>query len=701
MKWLRTWLPSAKRRPVARKNRIQLTLTRLESRDNPSVPSLLLNVPALVPILGPGYSETHLHTESFSHTATLDETGSGDAGTYTLDVVGETLSRDTATGSGGDITSASGALTTDVTYHLIIHGVHTQSGDEVVDESYTQTGSATESHSVTYDPQSQGGNTVQYDGDYTLTWSLSWSGVVSDGALSFTSLSYVRSEQTDYHMHIENGNGGFTDQRISTGSDINETGSGTEATYTGQSWWEEHDHTHSPGLSGGPDGPPSGPPNDSYYDNSWSLLVSGTGQLGTTPLEYDIPWKAEESTAASFAFHGVTVDAGTLTENATYTEGRLDINSFATTSHSSDLSDVIEDEPAIPDSGTGSENYHKDEIYAYTNDTTGSGSYVNAVYSADFHVDQVASDSAHNILTVEGDHTVGTTDEGEPYDLTFNYRSDQTTNATYTISFDYHDSNDRSSVLSSAYSFQEGSLTNVRHWGTRNGTGFDESTTNVESGNNSFTITGDNVPINSSLLPEAYPFTNGGQGQFLASYGTLIAPLPPLPPDIWYVQNVPNPVFIYNAKIKAIGNKALQKTAKTAGNLWVMLEMENKWTLGQKPNMADTFTFVGKGKTFGIAVGKDSEVGKAMAAAVKAATAQGFSNVTTTEDAQITYFVEPAPAGALGRSGKCVCLYKIIVNVTGTKNGVQRTTAWTPVEGDFWFIDDNLKTKDLTDNYGP
>jgi hypothetical protein len=160
-----------------RKNRAILEVMELERRVNPSVPVGLLDVPSL--LLGPihngdgtlGYKETHTIQKSFSHAITLDESGTGSSGTYTLDVVGSAHATNTASGGGGLVSSTSGHLTSDISYHIVIDGSYSDYGFTVDSESYTETGFVAEDHTVTYLPTSDG-TVSAYDGTYTRTWSL-------------------------------------------------------------------------------------------------------------------------------------------------------------------------------------------------------------------------------------------------------------------------------------------------------------------------------------------------------------------------------------------------------------------------------------------------------------------------------------------------------------------------------------------------
>jgi hypothetical protein len=212
MERLKTWPGTARaNRRRARPRRPALALMQLEQRLTPSVAPGLLNVPDLswwqsAPDLSRGYVETHTLTRSFALTLTLDESGSAASGTYTLDILGETHQQDQVSGA-GDYVSSSGTLTADATYHSVISGRHTPTGDVVDSQTYSESGTATEIHAVRTGPipENDDRRVYDYDGNETVQWDLSWSAVVAGGALSFTSFSNVHSDDVTWHFHVTSG----------------------------------------------------------------------------------------------------------------------------------------------------------------------------------------------------------------------------------------------------------------------------------------------------------------------------------------------------------------------------------------------------------------------------------------------------------------------------------------------------------------
>lgn len=224
----------------------------MERRENPSVPAGLLDVPSLLlgPNLdqgeGPGYQESHTINKSFSHTITLDESGTGSSGTYTFDVVGSAHATDTASGWGGLVNSASGRLTIYISCHIVIHGNYSAYGFTVDSESYIETGFVAEDYTMTYLPTSDG-TVNSYDGTYTRTWSLSWSGSVTNGVLSLNSLSYTDSWAQHWHSHTSYSDGSYWDSVMDSDVNVSESGSGTQAAYNGSQSWHEQTHSYVPG----------------------------------------------------------------------------------------------------------------------------------------------------------------------------------------------------------------------------------------------------------------------------------------------------------------------------------------------------------------------------------------------------------------------------------------------------------------------
>jgi hypothetical protein len=469
----------------------------------------------------------------------------------------------------------------------------------------------------------------------------------------------------------------YWDSHVETGASVDETGSGTGASYTGATWYESHDHSHYPY-----------PPYDDYSDESWSHPDSGAVPLDRTALTAPVTWKAEEPTAANFSWHGESQLSGALTETATrHDMYRLEVNSFQTTSHDSDMGHLIEDEPGVPDSGDGAENYHKDETLTGVNDTTGSGSYLNSTYSADFHVTEFASMDAHDVLTITNDYSTGLDEDGQPFQMTSNYTGDRTTNGTYTNDFDYHDANDGPRLLNSTYSSGANSRTDFHLWGVRNGAAFDDTDSQYESGGPSFGIPGDAVPIESPVLYQAYPYTRPDSSGFLVAYGG--ADRPPPAASVGLLQSGVGrlPQAYYNYRIQQIGEDAKKKVANQNAQRYVMLEVN------MTQRLTGSFT-IDKPATWSQAVGKSKAYDKAVAAAEKWAKGRGWTGITVTPYVDMTYYVEPGQPGQ-NRSGRCVVEYWIRIKVNGTVGGRPTSAIYDVVYGNLWFIDDNLKTMNL------
>jgi hypothetical protein len=226
MKSHSSWLGTSQGRKRKRSPdlRSRLTVTALERRDNPSIPAGLLDVPLLYWNAGStsGYTETHNVNKSFAHTVTLVQFGSGTEGTFVLEITGEAHATDEVSGSGGYVT-ATGTLTTDISYHIIVGGQYSSGAFTVTSQSYTETGST----ALTYD-MSVGGfwypnptptHYNPYDGYSNHSWNVSWAGTVTDGALSFTSFSYGESFEEYWHRRNYYPGDVYVDDQVSTGFD--------------------------------------------------------------------------------------------------------------------------------------------------------------------------------------------------------------------------------------------------------------------------------------------------------------------------------------------------------------------------------------------------------------------------------------------------------------------------------------------------
>jgi hypothetical protein len=674
------WARANRRR--AHPRRPALALMQLEQRLTPSVAQGLLNVPMLSwwhdPVGSQGYVETHTLTRSFSHTITLDENGSAASGTYTLDIVGEAHSRDDVSGAGAAAVS-SGTLTTDVTYHTVISGRHTPGGDVLDSETYSETGSATETHAVTLTPPT---DTVYDDGSETVQWDLSWSAVVAGGALSFTSFSNVHSDDVTWHHHID-APAGSSDEQIHTGYENTETGSGgSQETYDGHAWWEVHEWWS--------DRPP--------FDYTSDTPASGTVDLDTTVQAPPIPWPAEDPAATGFVWHGVTELGGTLTETATFVADdfyRLDVGSFSSTSHALSLAHLIEDEPSVPDSGTGQENYHKDQTYAYSDDTAGGGSYLGNHFAADFHPVEAGSASAHNTLTVSGDQTSGTDEyDGEPYTMLFNYSGESSAHNTTTNRLDYQDGDAGAVLLGESFQYADGGHRDTHYWGVRNGEGFDgtfpDDQPDSEGG---LTVPGTATPITPADLYNCYPYENRDSDVFFAMWGDGSMPAPRTTTVMGRAGALQN---WYNREVQRIGEQAMAKVA----NL-VTFRQSVMLDIGDHNNRASgRFTVAGKGDTFAIGIGRSKDLDKSVkkwTEVLKGIKCDDGSIRVVSKDVVIDYAVLNPEMNP--RSGRCVVGYRINIQFAATRNGrpiPPDRLLFDGIQGNGFFDDDNLKTRDLT-----
>jgi hypothetical protein len=640
------------------------------------------------------WTETHAPVRSFNDTLTLDEAGSGESGTFTVDMIGAYHSADIVTGSGVGVLEAGGTVGTDVHYHLVLTGHHDDTGNVIDTVTYSETGTSTANEGLTYTTTSYNGDefTNELDATYNQSWSVLYTAVFADGTWTVT--GYTANPATVVHWHTrtdDNQAGSYSEITVDTGFQDSESLAGPNSfAYMGDCWWDEHTHSHVPDPNGGP-------PTDYYGDNPSDAPFSGTAPLDPfAPDPSLVPWRAETPTAVDFTFHGVDTTNGRLTESAVYTNGQTDVPSYDVTGTESESDHLVEDEPSLPDSGL--ENYHKDRTYGADTTTTGSGSVVGGVYSGDYQVDRNRTDGADNVLDVRDSETSGTDDDGNPFDLLFNSRTEQVTNGSYQVTHDYMDNDAGTTLTGSNYTYSDGSTIADHQWGTLNGDPYDDSNTHTEAGSDSFPWPAEPGPIDTTIPIPVAPI-----GVPFAQCGGQTPPPPPIPGGVLFGGGPTEPLLhlpqeYYNHKIQKIGEDEKLKVGRTVAQMSVMQEMNLAAQSGDPMYSSGTFTKVNNGLTFAQAVGKDSDLDKRIDTAKENFEALGWTGAATTVDVKISYAVQPAAAGQ-DRSGKCVIQYQFIVNVTGTtKSGKAVSVVGdATLGGAGWFVDDNLKTATLTD----
>ena len=105
-------------------NKARLAAESLENRENPAVPVGLTDVSILFPggLLSSDYIENHSVTRNEANTVTLDQSGTGAAGTFNIDV-------------------ANGTGSTQFSYHLTMSGQFANGVYTVTSETYNEIGS--------------------------------------------------------------------------------------------------------------------------------------------------------------------------------------------------------------------------------------------------------------------------------------------------------------------------------------------------------------------------------------------------------------------------------------------------------------------------------------------------------------------------------------------------------------------------------
>ena len=116
----------------------------------------------------------------------------------------------------------------------------------------------------------------------------------------------------------------------------------------------------------------------------------------------------------------------------------MDVNSFSTTSHTSDSGHVVDDEPGTPTSGT--ELFHRDETSGYGVDVVGSGSYTGGSANATYNGVEVGTLVTANNYTRNFGVSTGYYDDGEAFSLDSHYSDFSNDTGTLVITHAYADS---------------------------------------------------------------------------------------------------------------------------------------------------------------------------------------------------------------------------------------------------------------------
>lgn len=555
-----------------RKGFVRLGVESLERRDNPALPA---GVGGFLPLMdvyaiGGGYTETHTSTSDFHSTVSVDESGSGQSGTFAIVISGQAHGTDVGNGSGNGYVVA-GSASGDLTYHAVYHG-HNDNGMLVFDDvTFTATEHRVSSYNLTYTGSSPSYYS-HYLGTFKANATVSFTAVQLGGAWTLTSYS----GSSDLHIHQET--------QWSSGS--------------GQSGWSTEDwgYTETDSLAGSTLVRAVG---NNWNNWAWSLTYPGdppytesASDNQTYPfdeiLSYlpDLPWEywgwhAEEPDAVNYTWHGETATEGHLTQTTVWDGDSLDIPAFTISGREWDSAHLVADEPVAYPSGGGTETYHKDELYEGGSDWSGSGSRIDGVYAGSYHVNEDAHFAAHNTLDVRNSYSAGTDEEGYTYEQLFNYAGDRTSNGTYHISHNYDDTDVGALVTASSSNFSDSSAQTSHYWGTRDGQPIDSTFTTSEAHGGSATLPPATRRADWALPAAGGPVGGVDAGLMLCQY------VPPTTPPT--IPRVPHPgggirtgagllQGYYNNKIAAIGEDATKKVAKLVGQEWVLLQMNQEAT---------------------------------------------------------------------------------------------------------------------------
>ncbi len=557
----------------------RLKLLELERRDNPAIPVGLTDISALLGslTLPTGYAETHAIVRNESTSVTVDQAGTGSAGTFTVTVDASSFSSDTAFGGAAGIPSitTTGTGTGQSTAHFVISGTYAGGAFTVTSETYSETGaySVIQSTVTTY-PNDGNSLTHRADttrtGNHTLTWTAA---IGTGGQLAYTSYDYVSTEAAHTYTKQDYSGGGFFEVTTDAAFTVHTVGSGPLATYAGTDWSTTTTRTRYPN--------PGGSPFESTSTSGWNNPVGGSVQLGgLSESTANWTWNAGTATATNYTFHGVAVRNDALAETATLrAEGfgsAIDVHSFSSTSHLSDTGHVVEDEPGTPTSGT--ELYHRDELYASAADVTGSGSYTSGYANADYHAAVTINYAVANRFDVRDQQSTGLDGDGVAYTQTDNYSSIDSGSGIRTEIDDYHDGATGLVLTGGTIGFIGASTFNTRMWGTRNGDVFDIPHTITESLNESHT-----QPANANsaaIAGELNAFAPMRPRQFTPNWQFCQVPLPKRPLPQQPMQNEMKGDNILNRPGQLPGNTALKPRFQVTVAIYYNKDAFTEYTLG-------------------------------------------------------------------------------------------------------------------------
>ena len=414
-------------------------------------------------------------------------------------------------------------------------------------------------------------------GSYTLSWTVGDDGT---GNIGYTSYTYSSTDDASWHTH-SSAPGEFSDATWDAGNTINTTLSGSNTvSYTGTETWNESHHDYIA-------------PDDYLWDDGYTNPVSGTETVyPDTAPGYGWAWRATSSDSLNFTFHGVTEESANLTESATFRatefDPAFDVNSFTSVSHDSDLGHVVEDVPGVPDSGSGTDLFHRDETFQAATDATGSGSYVGGSADATFQAVESGFFAVANSYTVTDEHIAGYDEDYQPVALVFNYSSGTTGSGSYTHTHNYHDSGDGLELTLASFDTSGSGATDVHSWGTRNGVPFDDTSQTPESLSSSVTFAGDSgAVVTPTGLEDAFPLrgmTTGSPVFFATQPWPQNLPTTPVRGKPGQIQDW------YNQKVLVIGEDGKKKGTKAFVKGLLLTEIQGNNPGGAFPRASGTYT---------------------------------------------------------------------------------------------------------------
>ena len=168
------------------------------------------------------------------------------------------------------------------------------------------------------------------------------------------------------------------------------------------------------------------------------------------------------------------------------------------------------------------------------------------------------------------------------------------------------------------------------------------------------------------------------------------------------------PQFYYNANVTRIGEQAILQAGDTFLSTMTMAQINDSGAgNGQRLQATGSLTLSGQtplttgvnmpafAASVGVRTQYNTRLQAAEATAARYAMLRGWTATSVTTQLQLNYYVQPASANGVNRSGRCVVRWTIRFVVNGTSAGAPVSEAVSTLSGGSWFTNTSLQTMPL------